>query len=506
MVVFTMIAVITAVLVATVGVLALLLSNTRRSYWHIPHPPLDNFWLGHASTFDSKLNAGIALDEVAMEYSKKYGEVVVLFLLHMPYVMVNLDDSNAMRQLAKNTTLVKPDSFTSLQSLHGHRFYGKFIEGETDLNVWLKRQKAFAPFYSKKNTRELVVVFNKLIDKYIEHIDKESEKGEMVSMKAMTRLISSAIGGSVTLGIDIETVVEMKPLDDIFIRALELYIEMLANPLTQYLPIYRSKWQQAKETCAFLRGEFAKYVVKRKKETSETNSNGWKDFLSLAVTATYANREYDVEEVVDLMAEAFSLSHFSTAVTISHCLREILRHPEIEKRLVEEVDQVLKDKPYVSFTDIQSLHYLACVLKETLRRHSTLPSLLRKNTSDLTIAGYAIPVGTNVHISLFCMHLNDKFWPDPMKFDPDRFYSLTGDHEPSSILTFGSGMRACLGRSFAEQKMKMIIARLFQTFTFQLEEQRKEYDKYQSMTILLPLRDPVNCKIKRRLVKETDSY
>ncbi|XP_062507145.1 cholesterol 24-hydroxylase-like [Corticium candelabrum] len=497
MVVFTIIGVVTAALVATVAVLALLLASRRRQYSHIPFPPLDNFWLGHASSVDRKMRGGLAFDEIMMEYSKKHGEVFVLFFLHSPYVVVSLDDPKAMREVVNDKSLVKSDIFLAMRSLYGHRFLGNFMDSETDVNVWLKRQKAFAPVYSTKNVRDLVVLVNQLVDKFIMHIDKEKDKEEALGMKDTIRLITSAIGGSITFGVDIETIVEMKSLDQALETAFALYRDMVFDPLTRYLPIYRGKWQQAKETCAFLRGEVAKYVVKRQKETSETNSHDWKDFLSCALKVI---GEYDFEVVIDMLLEIYIGTALTTPVTMSNCLREILRHPEVEKQVVEEVDRVLEGKPFVSATDIQSLHYLDCVLKETLRRHSTVPVFSRASTSALTVAGYAIPVGCEVHISCFAMHLSDKLWQDPMKFDPNRFYSL---NDPSATLSFGCGIRACLGRSLAEHEMTVIIARLFQTFTFQLEQQSKEYDMYEPKASLIIFKDPVKCKIKRRLVKET---
>ncbi|XP_062520050.1 cholesterol 24-hydroxylase-like [Corticium candelabrum] len=508
MVVFTILAVITAVLVATVGVLALLLANTRRRYWHIPHPPLDNFWLGHAGMIDrrmNEMNEGSTIDEILLEYSKKYGEVIVFFLVHVPQVSITLNDSNAMRQLGRDATLAKPIFVTGLKCLYGNRFFGNFLEGVNDLNVWLKRQKLFAPFYSKKNLRDVIGVTNEVIDKYIAYLDKESEKGETVCMKETNRFLTSAIGGRVSLGVDIDRIDQMMVLDRAVIQGFNLYADMMNDPLTRYLPIYRGKWQKAKETCALLRGGITEIIEKRQKESSETNGYGWKDFLGLALEAM-ENGEYDFEEMVDVMVEAFDSSHVGMVATVNNCLKEILQHPEVEKQLVEEVDRVLEGKPFVSFTDLQSFHYLACVLKESLRCHPTLPYLLRETTTDLTVAGYPVPAASFVHISIYCMHHNDKFWPDPNKFDPNRFYSLTGDHDPSANLSFGSGMRACLGRAYAEQELKMIFARLFQAFTFEMEKQSKEYDKYGTKLMPLMYRDPINCKIKRRLVNETASH
>ncbi|XP_062518629.1 cholesterol 24-hydroxylase-like [Corticium candelabrum] len=498
MVVFTIVGVVVAVLVATVGVLALLLSNKRRRYAHLPSPPLVSFWLGHVALLEEKVRSGGFSEDLTVELAKKYGPVFVMWLAHLGRVVVS--DPKAARQILSDPDALKPQLlFRSLKYTYGNRFLGGFQASQSDMDKWRRRHKIVGPFFSRKNTTDLLGPFNQTLDKFIAYIDKAAETGEFVPMKVTFPSLTSAVIATVAVGEEITKLEELFPLTRALDDVLDCAYQQMENPLSEYLPTYRNVWQRARKSCNFLRETGKRWIVRRQKEILEGAEYG-NDLLSLVLKATATNGEYSLEELIDTVVDAFFGGHKTTSLTLTFALKEILTHPEVKDRLVKEVDEVLEGKQFVSPTHLTSLKYLNCVLKETLRRHPVLTGGQRTFKSDFTAAGHKIPADSWIELSFYTMHLDDKNWPNPKKFDPERFASLTGEDGGLPYFPFGGGVRMCTGRLFADQEMKMAMSRLFQKFTIELEQGGKDDNKYREYLLLCPT-DPINCKFTRRQEK-----
>ncbi|XP_062517431.1 cholesterol 24-hydroxylase-like [Corticium candelabrum] len=498
MVVFTIIAVIVATLIAAIGVLALLLANKRRRCSHLPGPPLASFWLGHVPILEEKRKEGVFHEDMLLEFTKKYGHVFVLWFIHI--YLVHVSDPTGARQIVRDRTALKPPFlFLPARFPFGNRFLGCMQESLNDLDKWTRRHKITTPFYSNKNLRDsLAEPFNQIIDKFITYIDRAAEKGEIVRMKETLPLLTSGIMCSVSMGTEL-SMEEMIPINIALHKVLVGVLEQITNPLCVYLPM-RDIRKMVKENCQFLRDLFSKWIEKRQKAIGEGEEHR-SDVLGRMLEATATNGEYTLDEIIDTGLEYCLASHKAPSLTLCFALKEIVSHPEVKRRVVEEVDRVLEGKQFVSPADLPFLPYLTCVFKETTRRHPSVTAMNRALTSDFTVNGLVIPADTWVTVSVYCLHLSDDHWPDPLKFDPDRFASLATDESNMPFLGFGSGLRSCIGRSFSEQALRMALARIFQTFTIELEEDSRKCNKYADYkdgVLLLTPADPIKCKVKRR--------
>ncbi|PIK54573.1 putative cytochrome P450 4V2, partial [Apostichopus japonicus] len=155
----------------------------------------------------------------------------------------------------------------------------------------------------------------------------------------------------------------------------------------------------------------------------------------------------DIREEVDtFMFEG----HDTTASGTSWTLFLLGHHPEIQKKVQEELDNVFdndRDRP-VTNDDIQNLTYLNCVVKEALR-------------------GNFVPKDTITVIGIYWLHRDPKQFPDPEKFDPDRFLpeNIKGRH-PFAYVPFSAGPRNCIGQKFALMEEKVILASLLRKLSF----------------------------------------
>ncbi|XP_055447965.1 steroid 21-hydroxylase isoform X2 [Psammomys obesus] len=153
----------------------------------------------------------------------------------------------------------------------------------------------------------------------------------------------------------------------------------------------------------------------------------------------------------------------TTAITLSWAVAFLLHHPEIQKRLQEELDLKLGPGSQLLYKNRAQLPLLMATISEVLRLRPVVPlALPHRTTRDSSISGYDIPKDTIVIPNIQGANLDEMVWELPSEFRPDRFL------EPGRNLrtvSFGCGARVCLGESLARLELFVVLARLLQAFT-----------------------------------------
>jgi cyclooctat-9-en-7-ol 5-monooxygenase len=143
--------------------------------------------------------------------------------------------------------------------------------------------------------------------------------------------------------------------------------------------------------------------------------------------------------------------------TLSWALHEIATHPEVERRLHEEVDQ-LAGRP-AGYHDVAQLDYTRRVITETLRKRTQGLFLSRMTTRDTDLGGYRIPAGTDVLYSFHALNHNPVIHADPERFDPDRWLHERAKAIPrGAFMPFSVGVHGCIGDQFAWVEMIVLLA------------------------------------------------
>jgi cytochrome P450 len=143
------------------------------------------------------------------------------------------------------------------------------------------------------------------------------------------------------------------------------------------------------------------------------------------------------------------------------------KHPEVERKLHEELDRVLGGR-LPSIVTLPRLTYTKMVIEETMRYYPASWMIPRSVEVDDVIGGLPVKKGTTVLISPYVVHRHPDFWEDPERFDPERFHPDKVVPRQAYI-PFGSGPRLCIGNTFALMEMQLILAMVAQAFRLRLE-------------------------------------
>jgi cytochrome P450 len=159
------------------------------------------------------------------------------------------------------------------------------------------------------------------------------------------------------------------------------------------------------------------------------------------------------DEVLTLLTAGIE----TTALALSWIFHEIARHPEVERRVVAELDEVLGGRP-VTVDDVPKLVYTHQVVNEVLRLYP-IWFIMRRATADVDLGGERIPEGAEVIVSPHALHLDPNSYPDPERFDPDRWSpERVGDVPKGAFIPFGAGTRQCVGNVFAQTEIVITAA------------------------------------------------
>ncbi|EGI65082.1 Cytochrome P450 4C1 [Acromyrmex echinatior] len=151
--------------------------------------------------------------------------------------------------------------------------------------------------------------------------------------------------------------------------------------------------------------------------------------------------------------------HDTTAVAITWTLFLLGDNLEHQAKVHEELEEVFgASETSASIKELSKLKYLDRVIKETLRIFPSVPMISRTLTEDVKIDNYILPKGVMITLAILLTHRNSMVWPDPLKFDPDRFLPENSkNRNPYAYVPFSAGPRNCIGQKFAQLEEKIVL-------------------------------------------------
>jgi len=262
------------------------------------------------------------------------------------------------------------------------------------------------------------------------------------------------------------------------------------------LPVFRRRDKARARLQELVTGIIAKRA--QKSEKSE-------DAFQILIDASYDDgSRLSAHEITGMLIGTLFAGHHTTAGTAAWTLLELARYPEQLDLVLNELDQLFGADGEVTFQSLREIPVLENVIKEVLRLHPPLIFLIRKVMQDFHFKGYTVKAGKYVCASPRVSHRIADVFPDPEKFDPDRYSEdRQEDAKPFSWIAFGGGKHKCSGNAFALLQLKAIFSILLRRYTFELIEDKDTYRDDFTQMVVQPL-SPCRVRyVKRTVIKET---
>jgi cytochrome P450 len=178
--------------------------------------------------------------------------------------------------------------------------------------------------------------------------------------------------------------------------------------------------------------------------------------------------EFDDRSLRDQILTLFFAGHETSATSLSWIHYLLSQNPDVRRKLRAEVDRIV-GKRLPTMQDLDELRYVEQVVNESLRLYSPIHSISRVALADDTLGGYLIPAGANIYVSLYATHRLANIWPNPDRFDPERFTPEEEGKRPRfAFIPFAAGHRNCVGGSVAIIELKLAVAQLAQRYELDL--------------------------------------
>jgi cytochrome P450 family 4 len=227
--------------------------------------------------------------------------------------------------------------------------------------------------------------------------------------------------------------------------------------------------------------EFKMKIIKNRRKELEKNSESNINenifvghYLKSKINGNFLT---DKEILNDMNLSTLALHDTLKSATsfIHYCLA---KHPEMQQKVFEEVSQ-LGDE--IEESELDEMKYTHAFIKEVLRMFPAGSFFARKLSSEVTTGGFTFPKDVEVVFSPFLMGRNPKYFSDPLKFDPNRFFELKSD--PPGFIPFAFAPRKCLGMKIAYIIMKIAVVGVLKNYKLSLPNESEELELNLDMTL-----------------------
>ncbi|XP_044472158.1 cytochrome P450 711A1 [Mangifera indica] len=369
--------------------------------------------------------------------------------------------------------------------------------------IWSTMRNTILSVYQPSHLASLVPTMQSYIESATQNLDSFKEEDitfSNLSLQLATDVIGQAafgvnfglskpqsVSGSITNSIDsqdnakevsefinqhIYSTTQLKmDLSGSFSIVIGLLVPILQEPFRQILKrIPGTMDWKVDRTNKNLSGRLDEIVAKRMKKSNQDS----KDLLSLILKAreseTVSKKIFSPDYISAVTYEHLLAGSATTAFTLSSIVYLVSAHPEVEKKLLAEIDGFGPRDQMPTALDLQQkFPYLDQVIKEAMRFYLVSPLVARETAKEVEIAGYHLPKGTWVWLALGVLAKDPKNFPEPDKFKPERFDPNCEEEKqrhPYALIPFGIGPRACIGQKFSLQEIKLSLIHLYRKYVF----------------------------------------
>ncbi|XP_070173790.1 cytochrome P450 3A11-like [Littorina saxatilis] len=363
---------------------------------------------------------------------------------------------------------------------------------------WRHVRTQLSPTFSTGKLKQVVSTIDHVTKKLENNVQELAAKGETVELKKLCGCFAMDVIAGAAFGVQVDSLVNP---DDVFNqRALDLInknqwvflcgesmsLYMTFPVVLKFLKLIGITVPQASATQFFV--SFLKAALQERRQ--DNTQHKYKDFLQLLIEAEKEGAEGPVDKEIDHSSQlntssqwkqkglsedeilgnalSFLFGGYDTVSTVmAYTLFSLAGNPECLRKAQEEVDRVLGENGQLTYEKTNELTYLDMCLSEAMRMYPPGFLLVRKCTEDVEVAGgYHVTKGMDIMIPVVNIHMDPDHWPEPEKFDPERFTpEERAKRHPFAYLPFGQGPRNCIGMRLAQLEIRMAIASLLRRYS-----------------------------------------
>ncbi len=256
------------------------------------------------------------------------------------------------------------------------------------------------------------------------------------------------------------------------------------------LPAFKKRDRARKR----LEGLVSEIIEKREQQAAKST-----DMFQSLIDSRYKDGSRPTPyEITGMLVGAMFAGHHTSSGTTAWVVLELLKRPQLLKRVREEVDAVYVSEGEVTFESLRQLPLLESVVREVLRLHPPLIILMRKVLEEISFRDYRITAGKYVCVAPPVTHRIPELFPNPEAFDPDRYSpDRAEDKNLNAYQPFGGGKHKCSGNAFAMFQIKTIIAALVRRMDLELVDPESYYHDDYTQMIVQP-KSPCRVRFRRR--------
>ena len=249
------------------------------------------------------------------------------------------------------------------------------------------------------------------------------------------------------------------------------------NPYGQnlYMVVQDEAWQDGPENAPSIVGFPSSAVEFYTVDTyQEGGSIGIKDYTEKQIAKQCLPNQFflidylyaiDYEPLLNEICTFMLAGQDSVGAAVSFTLYNLAKHPDVQQNVVEELERVFNEHSDINMDCLNDMVYLEQCIKESLRLFPSVPLFAKKLVEDVQLDNHILPAGLNIFIAPIATHRLEEYYPNPEKFDPDRFsIENQGELNPYAFIPFSAGPRNCIGYKFAYLEMKTIIASILRHY------------------------------------------
>ncbi|KAK8778564.1 hypothetical protein V5799_020096 [Amblyomma americanum] len=413
------------------------------------------------------------LNEVLLRTYKRYGRVYGSYQGMAPTLVVG--DAEILRE-------VLVTKFRNFSDRSEAQRVGSDLWRKSILNLsgdeWKKARNIFTPALTATRLRTIVVKAKTIAEKLTTRIVDAAKKNEPVNFSELVNHTALDTTAALNYSLDLDSKNEpnhalIRCLEGIYMNAggwKVLMLFLMPGIYKALQPDYPSK----SSTDVFR--SFVSHLI----EERESKKKEEDDFLQVFMNANYdweaagddksskaERKKMSLDEITAQGIVFFVAGVESVSLTLALTTYYLALHPECQDRVIAEVDKTLAEGD-ITYDALQEMIYLEACIKEAMRLCTPDSIIMRLCTEETVVAGIHFKPGMCVDIPLVCIHHDPEYFPEPEKYNPERFLPENKDNvRPFTYMPFGAGPRNCVGMRLGMLQAKTALVSLLRHVRFE---------------------------------------